>query len=209
MLKRCALNPETHLLASWVIGAKTTDNARDCRLVALAGILPDADGLGLIADRLSRALGWKKTFFYWNYHHYLLHGAFGSILITALLVLFARRKWRVALLCLIVFHLHLLCDFVGSRGPSPEDLWPIFYLGPFDKDPMWIWKAQWPLDFWFNRLLSVALLVWALWLAVPLGYSFVGVFSRRLDATFVAVLRKWHASLTAWGKRAGWIGRSS
>jgi len=39
------MNPETHLLASWVIGAKTTDNAHDCRLVALAGILPDADGL--------------------------------------------------------------------------------------------------------------------------------------------------------------------
>jgi hypothetical protein len=25
-------------LASWVIGAKATDNARDCRLVALAGM---------------------------------------------------------------------------------------------------------------------------------------------------------------------------
>jgi len=27
------MNLETHLLASWVIGAKATDNARDCRLV--------------------------------------------------------------------------------------------------------------------------------------------------------------------------------
>ncbi len=41
------MNPEVHLFASWVIGAKTTDNPRDCRLVALAGILPDLDGLGL------------------------------------------------------------------------------------------------------------------------------------------------------------------
>jgi len=53
------MSPETHLLASWVIGAKGTDNARDCRLVALAGILPDVDGLGLLADWLTRALGWK------------------------------------------------------------------------------------------------------------------------------------------------------
>jgi inner membrane protein len=44
------VSPESHLLASWIIAAKTTDNLRDCRLVTLAGILPDADGLGLIVD---------------------------------------------------------------------------------------------------------------------------------------------------------------
>ena len=195
------MNPETHLLASWIIGAKTTDNERDCRLVALAGILPDADGLGLIADGLARAFGWKKTFLYLDYHHYLLHGAFGAVLITGLLVLFARQKLRVALLCLAVFHLHLLGDLVGSRGPSAADLWPVFYLGPFTKDPMWIWKGQLPLDHWFNRYLSAALLGWALWLAVQRGYSFVGVFSRRLDRVFVGVLTKWHLNLTAWWKR--------
>ncbi len=191
------MNPETHLLASWVIAAKTTDNPRDCRLVALAGILPDADGLGIILDGLAHALGWKRTFFYAHYHHFLLHGAFGAMLITAFLVLFAQRKWRVALLCLLVFHLHLLCDLVGSRGPSPEDLWPLFYFGPFDKDPMWLWKGQWPLDAWPNRVLSVVLFVWALWLAVSRGYSFVGVFSRRLDRVFVQVLQKWHGELIA------------
>ena len=198
------MNPETHLLASWVIGAKATDNARDCRLVALAGILPDADGLGLLVDGLTRALGWKKTFLYEHYHHYLLHGAFGAILVMGVLVLLARRKARVALLSLLVFHLHLLCDFVGSRGPSPEDLWPIFYFGPFEKDPMWIWKGQWRLDAWPNRLLSVGLFVWALWLAVPRGYSIVGVFSPRLERTFIRVLRKWYAGLTVW-----WNGRQS
>ena len=95
VLRDSAVYPEAHLLASWVIAAKTTDNARDCRLVALAGILPDLDGLGVIADSVTQALGWKKTFYYAQYHHYLLHGAFGAILITALLVLFAKRKWRV------------------------------------------------------------------------------------------------------------------
>lgn len=195
------MNPETHLLASWVIGAKATDNSRDCRLVALAGIVPDADGLGLLVDGLTRALGWKKTFFYEHYHHYLLHGAFGAIVITALLVLFAQRKWRVALLCLLVIHLHLLCDFVGSRGPDPVDLWPIFYFGPFDKDPMWLWKGQWRLDAWPNRVVSLILLGWAFWLAVERGYSFVGVFSRRADRVFVGVLRKWNGDLTAWWQR--------
>jgi len=73
----CGMNPETHLLASWVIGAKTTDNARDCRLVALAGILPDADGLGLLADAANRAFGGPRTLCYEHYHHYLLHAAGG------------------------------------------------------------------------------------------------------------------------------------
>ncbi len=195
------VNPEAHLLASWVIAAKATDNARDCRLVALAGILPDADGLGLLVDGLSRAFGWKRTFLYQNYHHYLLHGAFGAILITGLLVLFAQKKWRVALLSLLVFHLHLFCDLIGSRGPDPVDLWPVFYFGPFDKDPMWIWKHQWPLDAWPNRLLSVCLFVAALWMAVPRGYSFVGVFSRRLDRVFVEVLQNWYARLKEWWKK--------
>jgi hypothetical protein len=188
------VSPEIHLLASWIIAAKTTDNARDCRLVTLAGILPDADGLGLVADVITGWLGGRQTQFYAHYHHYLLHGALGGILIAGLMACFARHRWRVALLALLVFHLHLLCDFVGSRGPAPEDLWPIFYLGPFDKDPMWVWKGQWRLDGWFNRYLTVALFLWALWLPVRLGYSVVGVFNRRADQVFVGVLRKWHAA---------------
>ena len=189
------MNLETHLLASWVIGAKCTDNARDCRLVALAGILPDADGLGLLLDATNRLFTGKRTFYYPTYHHFLLHGIFGAVLITLFLTCFAQRKWRVALLCFLVVHLHFLCDLVGSRGPDPVDLWPLFYLGPFTRESMWIWKGQWPLDSLFNRTITVALFVWALWLAVPLGYSFVGVFNRRLDRVFVEVLRKWHGQL--------------
>jgi hypothetical protein len=165
--------------------------------VALAGVLPDLDGLGLFLDGINRSLLHEKSFYYERYHHYLLHGIFGGVLISLLLTCFAQQKVRVAVLALLVFHLHLLCDFVGSRGPDTFDLWPIFYFGPFTKDPMWIWKGQWPLDSWLNRLLTVALFAWALWLAVPRGYSFVGVFSRRMDRTFVGVLRKWRADLTA------------
>jgi len=192
------MSPITHLLASWVIAAKTTDNPRDCRLVALAGIVPDADGFGLVLDLGSEALGYKNTLFYEHYHHYLLHGAFGGVAIALLLSCFARQHWRVALLALGVFHLHLLCDLVGSRGPSPLDLWPIFYFGPFDKSPMWLWKGQWALDAWPNRLLSLALLVGALRLALPRGDSFVGVFNHRADAAFVGVLRSW---LVAWQRK--------
>jgi hypothetical protein len=99
---------------------------------------------------------------------------------------------------LLVFHLHLLCDIAGSRGPDPDDLWPIYYFGPLNKNVMWIWKGQWRLDSWFNEILSVVLFVWSLRIAVQRGYSFVGVFSRRLDEKFAGVLRQWHADWKAW-----------
>ena len=192
------MSPATHLFVSWVIAAKTTDNPRDCRLVTLAGILPDLDGLGLIPDVVTRALGYRGTLYYEHYHHFLLHGIYGGVAIAVLLTCFARHRWRVLLLALLVFHVHLLCDLVGSRGPEPEDLWPIFYDGPFNKNWMWLWKGQWPLDAWRNRILSAVLFVWSLQIAVQRGYSFVGVFNRRLDEKFVGVLRQWSAAWKAW-----------
>ena len=192
------MSPLTHLLVSWLVAARTTNNPRDCRLATLAGLLPDADGLGLVADVANDLLGRQPTHYYAQFHHYWLHGVFGAALITLGLTLFARERVRLTLVALFLFHLHLLCDFVGSRGPSPEDLWPIFYLGPFAKDPMWIWKGQWRLDGWQNRLASVVAFVGAIFVALRTGHSFVGVFNRRADRVLVGVLRGWEA---AWRRR--------
>ncbi len=186
------MSPITHLLASWIVAAKTTDNPRDCRLVTLAGILPDLDGFGMAVDMVKNHFEHTDNYFYYGeFHHWLLHGAFGAVLVAGLLAGFARQRWRVALLSLAVFHLHLLCDLVGSRGPSAADLWPIYYLGPVSRHGMWLWDGQWALDGWQNRVISVALLLWALWLASGREDSFVGVFNRRADKIFVGVLRKW------------------
>ena len=81
MLLRADMSPITHLCASWIIGVKTTDNTRDCRLVALAGVAPDLDGLGLVVDLTARAFG-HETFLWERFHHFLLHGLFGAALIA-------------------------------------------------------------------------------------------------------------------------------
>jgi inner membrane protein len=58
------MSPETHLFASWIIATKTTRNLRDSRLVTLAGILPDADGLGLIVDMFTNWRGgWQSSLY--------------------------------------------------------------------------------------------------------------------------------------------------
>jgi hypothetical protein len=187
--------PATHLLASWIIAAKTTDNPRDCRLVALAGVLPDLDGLGIVADMFNRAIGKPDHEYYQRFHHIWLHGGLGAVAVTAALVCFARRRGRVAILALLLYHLHLLCDLIGSRGPDPADKWPIFYFAPLSLHPMWICKWQWPLFGWQNGVISIALFVWAIAMALRRGDSFVGVFSRRADAVFMRTLRQWRDSL--------------
>jgi hypothetical protein len=191
------MSPLTHLVGSWLIASATTNNPRDRKLVTLAGVLPDADGLGAIADVVGSFISGKEcTFYYYQtYHHLLLHGWPGAIAVSILLTLFAREKWRVLLLCLFTFHLHLLCDLIGSRGPTVGDLWPICYSEPVFRHPIWIWKHQWRLDGWQNQTIFIAIFLTSLWLAAKKGFSFVEVFSRRLDSVVVEVLQKWQRSL--------------
>jgi inner membrane protein len=187
--------PLTHLLASWVVAVHTTDNPRDTRLVALAGIAPDLDGLGILVDWTNDLLGREPTNFYQAYHHWYGHGILAALIASSLLAFFGKRRWRVFGLALAMFHLHLLCDLVGSRGPSPKDLWPIYYFGPFRYQPMFVWTHQWQLDSWPNRVITLVLFGWAIWLALKKGRSFLEVFSRRADAVFVGVLRRWEGQL--------------
>jgi inner membrane protein len=189
------MSPLTHLLASWIIAAKTTDNLRDRRLVTLAGVAPDLDGLGIVIDYAKGAFASGKFYYYPTYHHWLSHGLPAAVVCSLLMAALARRRWRVLGLSFLTFHLHLLCDLAGSRGPDKGDIWPIFYLGPLRQNPVWFWKYQWPLDGWQNRVITLTLFAWSLWLAVKMGDSFVGVFNHRCDRVFVEVLRKWHGRL--------------
>jgi hypothetical protein len=197
------VSPETHLIASWLLAAKTTDNPRDCSLVALAGVAPDLDGLGVVADLFNAALGRAPTGYFEAWHHVFLHGAFGAVLIAASCACFARDRWRAAGLAFLAVHLHLACDLLGSRGPSPGEFWPIRYLAPFSSSPAWVWRGQWPLNAWPNHLINLALLAASLVVAARLGRSPAGVFSLRADAVFVATLRKWRDQIFSTAPEAG------
>ena len=193
------MSPITHFIGSWLVAAAAADNPRDRRLVTLAGILPDADGFGLVVDVIkSFASGQDPTYFYYQkYHHLWLHGWPAALLIACSLACFAHRRWRVAFWCVVTFHLHLLCDLLGSRGPSPADLWPICYSEPLFRHPIWFWTGQWRLDGWQNQLSFVVVFATSLWVAVNRGHFFVEVFNRRLNAIFVGVLCKWRDQIYA------------
>ena len=190
------MSPITHLFASWLVAVKTTADPRDCRLVALAGLAPDLDGMPIVVDIANRVINHTEGFpLYFKYHHWYGHGIFAAVLISAALAYFARDRWRVFGLAFLVFHLHLLCDLLGSRGPGPDDVWPIVYLGPFSHRWSFTWSGQWWLEGWQNRLITVALLMPVLWMASTREDSVVGVLNRKADAVFTKTMRKWREKL--------------
>jgi hypothetical protein len=60
------------------------------------------------------------------------------------------------LLALLSFHIHLLEDVLGSRGPEGYQ-WPILYLAPFYSSLQLVWRGQRGLNAWPNILLAILL----------------------------------------------------
>lgn len=183
------MNPITHLLASWTLSEAAGLERRDRALASWTGLLPDLDGLGAVPDVAARLLGLPDPAFYGRFHHQLLHGLPAALLLPALTLPFARKRGRTYLAGFAAVHLHLLSDLVGSRGPDPDDLWPLHYLAPLSDAATVAWTGQWPVNGWPNVLFTVALMAWAFHRAVVAGTSPVELFGRRAGEAFVATVR--------------------
>jgi hypothetical protein len=94
-----------------------------------------------------------------------------------------------AFLVFISFHLHLLCDLIGARGPD-GDQWPIPYLKPFSNAMQLTWHGQWALNAWQNFVITGVLLAATLWIARRDGSSPVELVSERGNATSVQAIQK-------------------
>jgi inner membrane protein len=80
------------------------------------------------------------------------------------------HPWLTAILVFISFHLHLLCDLIGARGPD-GDQWPIPYLKPFSNSIQLTWHGQWALNAWQNFVITGLMLAATLWIAQEYGSS--------------------------------------
>lgn len=183
------MSPITHLLASWSVADTLHLRARDLTLATLCGLLPDADGLGVLADAANRLLGRPESCYYGQYHHALLHGLPAAFALPLVLSFFAVRRARVFVVGCAVMHLHFLCDLVGSRGPGAGDVWTLPYLAPFSDRLTLAWSGQWALDAWPNVVATLLLLGFVLRRALSAGYSPVGVFGSGADRAFVRTIR--------------------
>lgn len=180
------MSPVTHFLTGWVLANTASLNRRERGLVTLAGVVPDIDGLGAIAEVLTRhsrhPLEWFST-----YHH-ALHTLAFSLVVAGASFVAARQRWKVAVLTCLSFHLHLLEDLLGARGPDGYQ-WPIPYLMPFSHAGTWTWNGQWALNAWPNFLITGVLLLAMFYLAWGRGYSPLEMVSGKADSAFVGALR--------------------
>src|SRR6185369_11186222 len=92
-----------------------------------------------------------------DYHHVFAHNIGFALFTTLVAMLFVRRKLITALLVFVSFHLHLLGDLMGARGPDGYQ-WPIPYLVPFAKGLPLTWSGQWALNAWPNMVITALLM---------------------------------------------------
>ena len=182
------MSPATHLLIGWTVANTTTLNRRERALVTLAGVIPDVDGLGLVADFLTRnsahPLNWWGRF-----HHILAHNLGFALGVAVAAFLLSTRRWVAASLAFLSFHLHLFGDLIGARGPEGYQ-WPIPYLSPFSDAWDLAWEGQWALNAWPNFVITGVLLVLTFFLAWRRGFSPLELVSAGADRAFVQTLRQ-------------------
>jgi inner membrane protein len=156
-------------------------------LVTWASVVPDLDGVGIIADRLTRNSAHPSN---WcgQYHHTLCHNLGFAIIVAGMAAVLTRQRLKTTTLVFISFHLHLIGDLVGARGPD-GDQWPIPYLLPFTKNMHLVWSGQWALNAWLNMVITAASIGCALVWARRRGFCLLEMVSTLVDAGFVSAIR--------------------
>ena len=185
------MSPITHFLVGWATLERALPSRRDKAIVAIAGVLPDLDGLGIVIDFATRVLGLPETDYYQAFHRLYGHGLAAALAITLVAGAISHRRVITALLACVAVHLHFVCDLLGSRGNGPDDIWGIWYFAPFSTSHLVAWSGQWPLVGWQNMLITAVLIAITLERAARHGYSPLAIVSPRADRELVAVLRKW------------------
>ena len=159
--------------------------------------------MGIIPELLTRNTSHPLLWF--SFYHHTLHTLAFALVCAAAAFWFAGSQaksqsglprqpvsthpWLTALLVFISFHLHLLCDLAGARGPDGYQ-WPIPYLSPFSNAIQLSWHGQWALNAWQNLTFTALLLLVTLWLTWRYGESPLELISGRANEALVRTLRQ-------------------
>ena len=161
---------QTHLVSGWCFGNYIKLTPKERFFCILASGIPDLDGLGYFINE-----EW-----YYDFHHVLGHNLFFGFLMSAFLSFFSSNRKRAFLCYLILFHIHLIMDFLGS-GPG----WTISYLWPLTD-----WKFENPLAWeffsWQNLSTGFFFYGWTLWIIIvkkrtPLEYPMPSLDKQIVD----------------------------
>src|ERR1017187_1136104 len=88
------MSPVTHFFTGWVLANSASLNRKERALVTFACVVPDVDGLGIVAEYLTRnsqhPLEWFST-----YHHSLHSLPFATV-VAAVAFALATQRWKTA-----------------------------------------------------------------------------------------------------------------
>jgi len=122
------MSPVTHCLTGWVLANAADLSSRDRAIVTFAAVIPDVDGLGVFAEIVTRNS--QHPLLWFSEYDHALHTLLFAGCVSACAFVMSQRRWITTSLAFVAFHLHLLEDLAGYRGPDGFN-WPIPYLFPF------------------------------------------------------------------------------
>lgn len=148
------------------------------------------DGVGLLIDPVAQRFGILT--YYWDFFHHQLHNIGFCTLLTVMAFIMAKaKKLKVAVTVFAVFHLHLFCDLIGSKGPDGFQ-WPIPYFLPFSDRVQFTWQHQWELNAWPNILIGAISIGIVIIIARLKNRSPFEIISKKLDSAFTEWISRNH-----------------
>jgi inner membrane protein len=91
-------------------------NRRERAVITFAAVAPDIDGLGIIPELLTPHS--QHPLLWFSQYHHSLHTLLFAVIVSLLAFFLSGRKWMPAAFAFFAFHVHLLEDLVGARGPD-------------------------------------------------------------------------------------------
>lgn len=101
------MSPLVHGIVAWLIALIFVNNVQDRRLIVIAGVAADIDGIFILFDRD----------LFSTYHHTFGHSFVFGILIALTAGMLAKNKIRTGWGAIAAFSGHLIFDLIGSNLP--------------------------------------------------------------------------------------------
>ena len=99
------MSPIVHGMLAWLIAVMFSKNVNDRRLIVIAGVIPDIDGVFILFDQAA----------YNTYHHTFGHSFVFGIMVALVASGLSSDRIRVGIAAICAFGVHLLSDIFGSN----------------------------------------------------------------------------------------------
>ena len=108
------MSPVLHGMLAWLLAIALSKSVADRRLIVIAGVVPDIDGIFILFDQTA----------YYTYHHTFGHSFVFGIMVALVASALSSDKIKIGIAAICAFSVHLLSDIVGSNW-AIKPLYPV------------------------------------------------------------------------------------